>query len=449
MSLIALIFCTGFVIYLLHLDRKQAPEVSRALWIPTLWMLYASSRSLNAWFAAVDATAESGSPVDQIFLIGLMILALLTLIRRGLSWSDVIVENPWMLLLLFYMFISTFWSDILFISFRRWIKELTAVVIAFFILTEPNPRQAVQTILRRTVYVLIPFSLLLIRYFPYYGRHYGRWSGGEMWIGVCLQKNGLSEVCATATLFLIWTLVRRRQKKDIPVTRHHTAVEVLLLIMTLFLVKGPPNSYSATSITVLSLGLIMFFAFLWMKKQQVYPGAKILMTIVVLGIVLGTAMPLTGGFDSVGALASLMGRNVTLTGRTEIWAGLLPSAMEHFFLGHGFGGYWTSITEKALGEKSAHNGYLEVLLEIGMFGLVITTMYLLSCCLKFHKMLSDNFDWAVFSICYLIMAVFHNIAESSFASFTRHIMVVLLFLKFSSATAGSQTPSMAQEELHR
>jgi exopolysaccharide production protein ExoQ len=446
MGMPALVLCICFVIFLLHLDRKQAPELSHALWIPTVWMLYASSKPLGTWFDIVGTTAETGSLVDQIFMIVLTALAFLTLVWRRFYWWGVVSEHPCLMLLFYFMLSSIIWSDIPSISFRRWVKELVPLVIAFVILTEPNPRQAVQSIIRRMLYILIPFSIVLIKFFPYYGRQYARWSGKEMWIGVCLQKNGLSEICIVSTLFLVWTFVKRRQGNNIPVHKYLKFVEVILFIMVLYLLKGPPGAYSATSVAVLAVGLTMFFIFLRMKKHQSYPGANILMIIVAFGIALGIALPIVG-VESIGAAATLLGREDTLTGRTEIWAGLLPSAMENFFLGHGFGGFWTTETEEAHGEKSAHNGYLEVFLEIGMIGLMVTAIYLLSCLRKFYEKLSDDFDWASFSICYLIMAVLHNMAESTFESFTSHIMVVLLFLALSSTTESYQASSMLQEKL--
>ncbi|MCK7480580.1 MAG: hypothetical protein M0C28_27650 [Candidatus Moduliflexus flocculans] len=36
----------------------------------------------------------------------------------------------------------------------------------------PVPRRAVESVLRRTTFILIPFSIVLIKYFPDYGVDY-------------------------------------------------------------------------------------------------------------------------------------------------------------------------------------------------------------------------------------------------------------------------------------
>src|SRR6476646_8728634 len=122
---LALILCTLFVIYLFRYDSGK---ISRTMWIPTLWMLtIASKGGLSVWVGGGGETAEAGSPVDRIFFSGLLLIGLLILQKRRFNWSAAIRENQWLFLLICYMLVSLAWSDFPFISFKRWIRELTAV----------------------------------------------------------------------------------------------------------------------------------------------------------------------------------------------------------------------------------------------------------------------------------------------------------------------------------
>ena len=263
------------------------------------------------------------------------------------------------------MLVSILWSDMPFISFKRWIRELTAIVMALVVMTEQDPRLAMQVILRRTVYILIPFSLLLIKYFPDYGVEYGRWSGERMWVGVTLQKNALGRLCIVSAFYLVWTFIRRWHGRDIAVGKYQTHAEVFLLLFTLYLLKGPPNAYPATAIAVLVVGIGTYVGLLWMKKLGRHPRGNILMTCVVFVIGLGIITPIVGG-SSVAGFTSILGRDATLTGRTEIWAGLLPVAARRPILGSGYGALWTpQLSSPPVPEIEAHNGYLEVLLQLG------------------------------------------------------------------------------------
>src|SRR5439155_9224261 len=101
-------------------------------------------------------------------------------------------------------------------------------------LSEPSPWQAMESVLRRTVYVLIPFSMLLIKYYHELGVEYDIWNGEIQWTGVTLQKNGLGRLCLVSAFFLVWILLRRWKKTDVAAGKYHTAAEVLLLLMTLW-----------------------------------------------------------------------------------------------------------------------------------------------------------------------------------------------------------------------
>lgn len=192
---LALLICTIFVVLLLKLEHKQFPEAPHALWIPTIWMLLILSKPLGIWFSSGGVDMESGSPLDRVFLNGIFCLALLILIIRYVNGARAPQGNIWVLILLGYMLLSILWSDMPYTSFKRWFRELIAVIMALLVSTEPNPRQAVECMLRRITYILIPFSLLLIKYYPHFGVEYAHWSGMQMWIGVALQKNSMALLC--------------------------------------------------------------------------------------------------------------------------------------------------------------------------------------------------------------------------------------------------------------
>ena len=116
----------------------------------------------------------------------------------------------------------------------------------------------------------IPFSVLVIKYYQDIGVGYGQWNGEIQWIGLTLQKNGLGRLCLISAFVLIWTLRRRWKKMDIAVSKLETGAEIILLIMTAWLLKGPSMwAASATAIYALGAGLAAFLALLWMRKHRI------------------------------------------------------------------------------------------------------------------------------------------------------------------------------------
>ena len=252
---------------MLRLEAKQSPDVSGAIWIPTIWMLSAASKPLAVWFRVSSEDPESGSALDRIFLILLIIIAVWILLGRKFDWSSAIKDNAWLMILIIFMLISVVWSSIPGISFKRWTRELLAVLMAFVVLSESSPRHAMESLLRKTAYILIPFSPLLIKYFPQYGVQYGRWSGGRMWVGVALQKNGLGRICMVVAFFLIWSLIRRWQGKNPSVWKYQTHIEIVILAITLWLITGGHKT-SATSLVALFMGLVSCANILFSEEER-------------------------------------------------------------------------------------------------------------------------------------------------------------------------------------
>jgi exopolysaccharide production protein ExoQ len=427
---LALFLCTVFVLVLLKIERRQAPDVSAVLWLPTSWMLLIASKPFGTWFGV---GGEDGSLLDEVFLSALLCVGVLILLNsRRFRLSRVIEDNGWLLLLLIYSLISLLWSDIPFISLKRWIREVIAVVMALLVLTERNPRAALQSLFRRTVFVLIPFSLLLIKYFPAYGVQY-RNQGGLMWIGVALQKNSLARLCIIAALFLIWMLVRRWKGIEVPAGKLQTLADISVLGLALFILSGPEDQYSATAVTSLTAGLAVFLGLQWMRRHHVRLGANVLTISVAIILSVGVLQPFLNG-ATVAAMSSVVGRDATLTGRTEIWAGLVPEVMQEPVLGSGFGSFWTPDKRLVHQIGEAHNGYLEVLLDRGWVGVVLVSMFVLSSCRKAQRLLPHDYDWGALSISFLIVALVHNVTESSINSFGSPLTAVLLFFSITSTT---------------
>ncbi len=371
---------------------------------------------------------DEGSPLDRAMLTGILILGFLILIKRRINWSNVIKENPFLMTLIGYMFISILWSDMPFVSLKRWTRTTTVILMALIVATEAEPNQSIKCIFRRVMYVLIPFSLLLIKYYPHLGVSYGGWSGALMWAGVADTKNSLALLCLYAIFFIFWTLLRRHQGKDKPVKLYQPWVEIFILIIAIWLFIGPQQTltHSATSTVSLAVALTAYILFSLMKKQNISIGTGTLMAIMLLIIAYGTLLPFSTKLISSDIISSL-GRDETLNTRTDIWAILVPYAMQNPLLGHGVGGFWTDAM-RTMSDANAHNGYLDIILNMGFVGHILFSLFLLSCCLKARKVMVADFDWGVLLICFLLIAVVHNIGESSMVDLDGFPAAAILFI---------------------
>ena len=418
--IVALLLCTAFVLLLLVVERRASRGVSGSLWIPTLWMLMIASRSLGGWFG-VSGGNDSGNWMDQVALSSLTIASVVVIVQRRIDWSGILRRNQWLLALIAYMLVSVFWSEIPFIAIKRWIREAIIVVMALVTVSEADPRQALASLFRRCAYVLLPFSLVLNKYYPLLGRQYGRWSGIEMWTGVTSQKNQLGLLCMISIFFLGWALYQHWRERH-KGAHYQVWADVFIVLLAMYLLHG---ANSATSLGSLILGAAIYAGLRWFRKLRPKVPQFALIALVLFLIAYGASAPFLGG-SNVAEFSSSLDRDVTLTGRTHVWAVLLPAHKRQPLLGYGIGSFWTDARRELYGVPTAHNGYLDILLELGQLGLAFYAIWLLSLARQLHRALLHDYDWASLAICVLLMGLVYNVTESALNSLTEYMTSALI-----------------------
>ena len=173
---LALFLTIALIIFLFRRDIRERPDVSGALWLPVLWLVLGCSRPISAWLnifglpVSGGASVEEGSPLDAWFFFALIIVGFYVLAKRQVRLSEIVSNNRWLIIFLLYCFISIAWSDFPFVAFKRWIKILGHPIMALIVLTEPDPKEALIRLMKRCAYVVVPVSILLIKYYPELGR---------------------------------------------------------------------------------------------------------------------------------------------------------------------------------------------------------------------------------------------------------------------------------------
>src|SRR5437867_10516084 len=202
------VFVLG-ILCLLRLNRDRKSRISPAIWIPVVWVSIGASRMVSEWFG-VAPTLESadkyleGSPLDRLILTGLLAAGLMVLLARGRRARTFLRANGPLLLFFLFGAVSVLWSDYPDVAFKRWTKALGDIVMVLVVLSDPDPSAAVKRLLARAGFLLIPFSVLLIKYYPDLGQAYNPWTWGAYYTGVATGKNGLGLVCLIFGLGSLW-----------------------------------------------------------------------------------------------------------------------------------------------------------------------------------------------------------------------------------------------------
>jgi O-antigen ligase len=367
---------------------------------------------------------EAGSLPDRLVLVILIIIAVLILCRRKIEWSLITKDNFWLILLFLYLGSTILWSNFQFVSFKRWMRLSGVIPIALVVLTERSPLKALESALRRCTYVLIPFSLLLIKYFPNFAVEYSP-EGKKMWEGVASQKNGLGVICALSAFLIIWTFLRDWRMGSFLKKKSHAFAEGLVLAIALYLLGGFRGAYSATATGFLIIGVASLLLLYRMKSK-----ARQISTFLVF-MVAGGLLCLTFADSLAPIVTSFFHRDASFTGRSDIWRMVIDVASRNPLLGVGYGGYWglqDGEIFSTLLVREAHSGYLDVYLEVGIVGIVLLLAFLLSYHYRALRELNHAFDWGLFGICLLMMTLIHNFTESNFLRTSSYFWNVTVFV---------------------
>lgn len=429
---VALVLTLLFIAYLFSKDRRQQYSPSGALWIPCVWMLIHGSRSVTEWVnlggpIIAGGNLEEGSPLDRTVFFSLIVAGLVVLIKRGVSWSELFRNNIALILFFSYCGISILWSDFPFVAMKRWFKGLGDPIMVLIILTDRDPLKAVEIVFRTCANVLLPISVLFIKYYPNLGRTYSEWTGAAGYTGVTTNKNLLGFVLMVCGLSLVWRLSSRWgghgssgkwiDDKGIP---------ILLLCMVGWLFQ---MSDSKTSLISFLLGLLVFIV-LGLRNVREHTGSYI-----VAGLLAFSVLQLS--MDVTASLMSGASRDATLTGRTELWAKLLGMDGNPW-IGSGFESFWLGDRLKQLWAEyyfrpnQAHNGYIEIYLNLGWIGLLLLGGLIVSAYRKIRKMvtvgprLSESVNFSKFCMAYLVAYVVYNYTEAAFKSLHFLFLIFLL-----------------------
>jgi O-antigen ligase len=361
----------AFIFFLFRRYSKEAGPMPWSLWVPFIWVCINSTRPLGYWLSSgTDAAAVSdvagGSFYDRNVYLLLMICGIFILSRRRIEWGQIIRNCHWLLVLFAYYLFSTLWSVDTFVAFKRWVKASGDIIMILILLTETDPAEALRAVFVRSYYLLVPLSILTIKYFRDIGRYYGKWEYETHYCGLTLSKNNLGQLAMLGGLFLLWQMVDIYKRRGHKLKLRTLWPDLTVLGMCLWLLY---MAQSSTALVCFVIGTAIFFgARLAWVKTNLY---NLRWCVLALGLFMVVFSVST---EFRGALAGLVGRNATLTDRTLIWDMLLKSGSNPI-IGEGFESFWLTNKGNDVFDEFhvtyAHNGYLDDYLDTGLVGVLL------------------------------------------------------------------------------
>jgi exopolysaccharide production protein ExoQ len=414
---LAILVFTLFTVWLWREDKKSRPHLSKALWIPLIWLLLLGSRPLSWWsgfFLGAGSSGTSdleGNSLDRIFYSALICLSVIIVARRRVSWNSVFGDNVGLVLFYAFLALTILWAAYPEPTFKRWIKEIGAIPVLLIILTDTNPIEAIKVVFTRCAYVLFTFSVLTIKYIPEIARDYSSHSGIAEIHGIAQQKNSLGESVMVFGLIVIWQLLDSAGKKPRDYFKTPVLQWVLTILMGLWLLH---QCDSKTSMIALGVGTALLLS----TKIRFFENKRTAIVWVCL-----VAVPMFFLLDNLigirEPILTMLGRDATLTNRTEIWAAVESHPVNPVF-GCGYLNYWDiigPIEVNGFETKliTAHNGYLEIFLDGGYLGILFLIIMLVNVGINQARSFVRAYPAGAIGLAFFCMTLLNNVSESVFA----------------------------------
>jgi len=439
-TLIVIIGIAGFF----YLCRNPEARTSRALWLPVAWLAIAASRPVSQWQAYEHGGSLGqqldGSPLDRNVFMVLLAIGFVVLLVRGAAVVKLLRANGPMVLFVLYCAASVLWSDYPDVAFKRWIKSLGDFVMILIVLTDPDQLSAVKRVLARVSFVLLPLSVLFIKYYPNWGRTYDtHWDGTVFYTGVTTNKNLLGMTCMIFGLGLVWYFLQElRAEKGKRRTRSLIAIGTVLGIN--FFLLAIANSM--TSLSCFTLGSALIVA----ASSPKVARKRGLVLAMVSGCVAFCFCVLFLDFGSF--ILEALGRNPTLTGRTDLWD-VLRTMTVNPLLGAGFESFWLGDRLKKLWDifwwhpNESHNGYLETFLNLGWVGVALLGILVISGYRKIVKELGEGSKTAPLWLAFFFVGIAYNFTEAAIRTVSPvWIFFILVIIALPKPVALLDAPEM-------
>jgi exopolysaccharide production protein ExoQ len=308
--------------------------------------------------AEVAVDLNEGHPLLRNLYFLIYAVMLVFAVLRWKSFLRVVARDPLVVALVGVALLSVTWSIAPDITLRRGVALGLTTAFGWYLAA----RYSLRDVLRLVTYGLgatLVASVVFALWYPELGISAGATDGA--WQGAFLHKNALGKYAALSALLFILLWRTGRRSPSIPVAGLVLSLGLLAL------------SESQTGIIAFAT-LLALLPVMGVMRWRVRRGAPVIAG----AVLIAGCMALFVSSNLELALAAI-GRETTLTGRTALWAAVVETGARQPVLGTGYSAFWIPENPEAWsvrdlagwGADAAHNGFLDLWLELGAVGLAL------------------------------------------------------------------------------
>ncbi len=294
----------------------------------------------------------------QVLWLGVYAITFFLLMMRQRTFIAVAGRAKMLWLLIGVVLFSIVWSDDSSVSIRQSIALIGTTLFGVYLATRYRLKDQLQ-ILGWVFGIAAILSLVFAIALPSYGLQ-----NGQSWQGIYHHKNLLGRIMVLSAIVFVLNAQSFKSYRWL-----NWAGAGLSMVLLVF-------SNSKTSLALLLVLLVFLIGY---QTLRLYYKLAV--------VVLSTALVIAGGIlvtviSQAETVVGAAGKDLTFSGRTDLWSLVIPKIQNRFWLGYGYGGFWRGWSGESADiwlletwlPKHSHNGYIDLWLELGLIGIVVFAM---------------------------------------------------------------------------
>lgn len=418
------------------LETRLSPMVIRLLdySVVALTFVIVNLTAITGMYQFPLVSMFSGTSWLFVPSLGMVLFLIVILIWQNRLWhfyKATWLRHKGLMLFVFLALLSVFWTVYLDATLYKWLFLAFATIAGSYISIRFGQRGLMQ-ILSVAATISIVVSFVLIWYFPDFGKLLNPVFNGA-WRGVFWHRNHMGSLMAFFSVVLLYQLLDSVSRQRVI----GAAIYGLFYFLSIILVFG---SRSATGILLfIGLNVLWWLGVAWVKlhhylrKNHYY---LLIGAVVIVGLVV---------LLNLNNIFGLLGRESTLTGRTPLWRELIFNiAAQRPLLGYGYGGYWM-VEQNRLSLQSqfgwaypvffADNGFIDILLGLGITGLVVMLFLFGQAFLRSVRYLLENRTlYGLLPLMTLFYVLSANLTYSFLLEVDQFVWMLFIFASFGAVS---------------
>jgi O-antigen ligase len=326
-------------------------------------------------------------------------IAVFLLFRRRTSVLEVVASNKLLFSLAALTALSIAWSADARTTAQAAVALGLTMLLGVYLATSFRPAE-LAAIVAWLLATLVVASTLFALLYPRYGIDHLR---GSAWRGVFTTKNELGRIAVLSAA--VWLIRAATRRGTVPASLAMAALSVLALERS-----GAKTGYVA--LALVALFVLLLPALRAHSSIAVPTGAALAATAVVAGIWL---------VHHTDTVLQQVGGTATLTGRSQIWTAVSTMISAHPWFGYGFGAFWEApgLVQQLWSmvgatPPHAHNGVLELWLDVGAVGVILFFGSFLVAMTRATRALRSGWSFElILPATFLLFFALYNVTEST------------------------------------